>query len=87
VPKSAADLVSMGRRFAKTTFLSAGNLTHTPAYGQPIALGVLGAAQEANFSPKQIGEAAGYRQLIAGSGRFLTFSADAATIGYRIARM
>lgn len=62
------------------------HLTHTPAYGQLIALGVLGAAQEANFSPKQIRDAAAYRQLIAGSGRFLTFSAGAATIGYRIAR-
>ena len=35
----------MGRSFAKTTFLSAGNVTHTPAYGNLIALGVLTAAQ------------------------------------------
>jgi 4-hydroxyphenylacetate 3-monooxygenase len=84
VPKSAADLVRMGRCFAKTTFLSAGNLTHTPAYGQLIALGVLGAAQEANVSPKQISDAAAYRDLIAETGRFLTFSAGAATIGYRM---
>ncbi|MBV8507751.1 MAG: Pyoverdin chromophore biosynthetic protein pvcC, partial [Alphaproteobacteria bacterium] len=33
VPKGAADLIGMGRSFAKTTFLSAGNITHTPAYG------------------------------------------------------
>jgi aromatic ring hydroxylase len=84
VPRSAADLASMGRFFAKTTFLSAGNLTHTPAYGQLIALGVLGAAQEANFSAKQISDAAAYRRLIADTGRFLTFSAGAATIGYRM---
>jgi aromatic ring hydroxylase len=84
VPKSAADLSRMGRCFAKTTFLSAGNLTHTPAYGQLIALGVLSAAQEANVSAKQIGDAAAYRHLIADTGRFLTFSAGAATIGYRM---
>ena len=84
VPRKAADLNRMARCFSKTTFLSAGNLTHTPAYGQLIALGVLCAAQEANVSPKQIGDAAAYRELIAATGRFLTFSAGAATIGYRM---
>jgi aromatic ring hydroxylase len=84
VPKSAADLSRMGRCFSKTTFLSAGNLTPTPAYGQLIALGVLCATQEATVSPKQIGDAAAYRDLIAATGRFLTFSAGAATIGYRM---
>jgi aromatic ring hydroxylase len=84
VPKNAAYLTRMGRCFSRTTFLSAGNLTHTPAYGQLIALGVLCAAQEAKVSPKQIGDAAAYRELIAGTGRFLTFSAGAATIGYRM---
>ena len=84
VPREAADLSRMARCFSKTTFLSAGNLTHTPAYGQLIALGVLCAAQEANVSPKQIGDAAAYRELIAATGRFLTFSAGAATIGYRM---
>jgi hypothetical protein len=84
VPREAADLTRMARCFSKTTFLSAGNLTHTPAYGQLIALGVLCATQEANVSPKQIGDAAAYRELIAATGRFLTFSAGAATIGYRM---
>ena len=58
VPRNAADLSRVGRSFSKTTFLSAGNLTHTPAYGQLIALGVLCAAQEAAVSPKQIRDAA-----------------------------
>jgi aromatic ring hydroxylase len=84
VPRNAADLARMGRCFAKTTFLSAGNLTHTPAYGQLIALGVLCAVQEHNASPKQISDTAEYRELIAETGRFLTFSAGAATIGYRL---
>ena len=84
VPRNAADLSRVGRSFSKTTFLSAGNLTHTPAYGQLIALGVLCAAQEAAVSPKQIRDAAAYRELIAATGRFLTFSAGAATIGHRM---
>jgi 4-hydroxyphenylacetate 3-monooxygenase len=33
VPKGVGDLIGMGRSFAKTMFLSAGNVTHTPAYG------------------------------------------------------
>jgi aromatic ring hydroxylase len=84
VPMNAADLARMGRCFSKTTFLNAGNLTHTPAYGQLIALGVLCAVQEHKASSKQICDAADYRELIADTGRFLTFSAGAATIGYRL---
>ena len=45
----------MGRCFSATTFLSAGNITHTPAYGHLIALGVL--------------HAVGLRQSLAGAGR------------------
>jgi 4-hydroxyphenylacetate 3-monooxygenase len=74
----------MGRCFSATTFLSAGNITHTPAYGNLIALGILDAVQQRNVSPEQIANAAGYRELIARTGRFLTFSAGAATIGYRL---
>jgi len=84
LPKSADDLVGMGRSFSATTFLSAGNITHTPAYGQLIALGVLAASQECKASSQQIANAGKYRKLIAETGRFLTFSAGAATIGYRM---
>ncbi|TMJ24620.1 MAG: hypothetical protein E6G95_17900 [Alphaproteobacteria bacterium] len=41
VPRTSEDLVRMGKCFSATTFLSAGNITHTPAYGHMIALGVL----------------------------------------------
>jgi aromatic ring hydroxylase len=84
LPKSAEGLRRMGQSFSATTFLSAGNLTHTPAYGQLIALGVLFASQEHDVSAKQVNDAAAYRDLIADTGRFLTFSAGAATIGYRM---
>jgi 4-hydroxyphenylacetate 3-monooxygenase len=84
VPKSADDLVAMGRAYSRVAFLSAGNITHTPAYGHMIALGVLGIVQERNVSPKQKADAEAYRALIADTGRFLTFSAGAATIGYRM---
>ena len=84
LPKTSADLIGMGRSFAKTLFISAGNLTHTPAYGHLISLGVLTAVQQQNVSPKQIADAMAYRELIAGTGRFLTFCGGAATIGFRL---
>ena len=83
-PKSTGDLRAMGRSFSKTTFLSAGNITHTPAYGNLIALGVVTAVQDCNASPQQIANAVAYREHIAATGRFLTFCGGAATIGYRL---
>src|ERR1700688_650277 len=84
VPRSADDLARMGRSFSATTFLSAGNITHTPAYGHLISLGILAGAQERNVSPKQIADATAYREMIARTERFLTFSGGGATIGYRL---
>jgi aromatic ring hydroxylase len=83
VPKSADDLRRMGRSFASTIFLSAGNVTHTPAYGNLIALGILDAVQRRNPSPDHVATAALYRDWLARTGRFLTFSSGGATIGYR----
>ena len=84
LPETSEDLIGIGRSFAKTIFISAGNLTHTPAYGHLISLGVLTAVQQQNVSPKQIADAMAYRELIAETGRFLTFCGGAATIGFRL---
>ena len=84
LPKTSDDLIGMGRSFAKTIFLSAGNITHTPAYGHLISMGVLTAAQERNVSPEQIATADAYRELIAKTGRFLTFCGGAQPIGFRL---
>jgi aromatic ring hydroxylase len=84
LPKSVEHLIGMGRSIAKTTFLSAGNITHTPAYGNLIALGVLTAAQAHNISRENIAEAMAYRELIARTGRFLTFCGGAPIIGQRV---
>jgi 4-hydroxyphenylacetate 3-monooxygenase len=83
-PRSSADLVGMGRSFAKTIFLSAGNITHTPAYGNLIALGVLTAAQSGDAPAEHIAAAAAYRDDIARSGRFLTYCGGAPIIGQRL---
>jgi aromatic ring hydroxylase len=84
LPRSTDDLVRMGRCFSATTFLSAGNITHTPAYGHLISLGILAAVQERKVSEKQIADATAYRELIARTERFVTFSGGGATIGYRL---
>jgi 4-hydroxyphenylacetate 3-monooxygenase len=84
VPKTGDDLVAMGRCFAATCFLSAGNITHTPAYGHLIALGILGEVQDRALSPEQVANAETYRQHIVRTGRFLTFSSGAATLGQRL---
>ena len=75
----------MGRCYSATVFLTAGNITHTPGYGNLIALGILEAVQQRNVSQDQIAERRrAIASLIARTGRFLTFSAGAATIGYRM---
>jgi 4-hydroxyphenylacetate 3-monooxygenase len=84
VPRSPADLRAMGRSYSATIFPTAGNMTHTPGYGNLIALGILDAVRQRNVSPAQIASAEAYRDGLARTGRFLTFSAGAATIGYRL---
>ena len=84
LPCSAAELRGMGRSFAATTLLNAGNITHTPAYGHLIALGIETTVRAYGQFPRQVEAAAAYRRSIAETGRFLTFCAGAATIGARL---
>ncbi len=83
-PRTASELEAMGRFFAASTFLSAGNITHTPAYGHLIALGLYCSVAEREISREQAENAARYRQSIAETGRFLTFCGGGPTIGYRM---
>ena len=83
-PRSSADLIGMGRSYAKTLFLSAGNITHDPGYGNLIALGILNAVGEHDAGPEHIARAEAYRDLIGKTGRFLTFSGGAPPIGHRL---
>ncbi len=85
-PTKMEDLVGMGRSFSKTLFLNGGNVTHTPAYGNLIALGVLTAVQAKNLSPEHEAAAIAYRDMIARTGRFLTFCGGAPIIGQRMRR-
>jgi len=62
----------MGRSFAKTLFHSAGNVTHDPAYGNLIALGVLTTVQARDLPLEQAANAIAYRDRVARTGRFIT---------------
>ncbi len=84
VPRSADDLVRMGRCFSATTYPTAGNITHTPLYGHMIAMGVSHAVNVRDASAQQRANGEAYRAHIAATGRFVTFAAGAATIGYRL---
>ncbi len=84
LPRTTEDVLGMGRSFAKTTFLSAGNITHDAAYGNLIALGVLTAVEAQNVAPEQAENALAYRDLIARTGRFITYCGGAPIIGQRL---
>jgi aromatic ring hydroxylase len=84
VPRTKEDLIGMGRSFARTTLLSAGNITHDPAYGNLIALGILTTVQAQNLPPQQVDNALAYRDMIARTGRFITYCGGAPIIGQRL---
>jgi aromatic ring hydroxylase len=88
VPMGTSDLLGMGRSYAKTCFLSAGNITHDPAYGHLIAMGIKNAvaihAKSHGAGPEHVERAEAYRAMIAEGDRFLTFSSGSAPIGYRL---
>ncbi len=65
LPRTKEDLIGMGRSFAGTMFASGGNITHDPAYGNLIALGVLTTVQARSVPPQQIDNALAYRDRIA----------------------
>ena len=84
IPRTPSDLVRMSDSIYAQAFVGGGNVTHTPAYGALIALGVLDSAE-------LIGESAGarpavasaYRQRLENEGFFLTLTGGAAVLGDR----
>jgi 4-hydroxyphenylacetate 3-monooxygenase len=85
LPRAEADVVGMGRSFAKTLFQSAGNITHDPAYGNLIALGVLTTVQGVNgLDSQQAQNALAYRDDVARTQRFITYCGGAPIVGQRM---
>jgi aromatic ring hydroxylase len=84
LPRTKEEVIAIGRAIAKTIFLSAGNITHTPHYGHLIAMGVLVAAETENAGPQHTANAEAYRREIVETGKFVTFCGGAAIIGQRL---
>jgi 4-hydroxyphenylacetate 3-monooxygenase len=85
LPRSGDDIRGMGRSFARTLFHSAGNITHDPAYGNLIALGIVAAVEaQSGASSQQADNARAYRDAIARDGRFITYCGGAPIIGQRM---
>jgi 4-hydroxyphenylacetate 3-monooxygenase len=83
-PRTSEEAIAIGRAIQTTIFLSAGNITHTPHYGHLIALGVLTAAETRAAGPRHAANAMAYREMVASTGRFLTFCGGAPVIGQRL---
>jgi 4-hydroxyphenylacetate 3-monooxygenase len=83
IPQSSQDLRRLGNAVRRVHMITAGNMTHTPGYGALISLGVLDAVTRLQRGETEIGNAKKYRDNLAKTGRFLTFSSGAAPFGFR----
>ena len=84
LPKTSAEIIAIGHAIQSTIFLSAGNITHTPLYGHLIALGVLTAAETRGAGAQYAANLMAYRDMMASTGRFLTFCGGAPVFGQRM---
>jgi 4-hydroxyphenylacetate 3-monooxygenase len=82
-PRSVPDLVRMGRSFAATLFSTGGNLTHTPAYGNLIGLGILDTIRRVGLSVAEVKKAEAYVSGLRRDGRFVTLANGNAPLGFR----
>ena len=82
-PRSCEDLERMGRSFAATLFATAGNLTHTPAYGNLIGLSLQDTIRRLNLSREEVEKAESYVSGMRRDGRFVTLANGNAPLGFR----
>ena len=89
-PKTSADLRRLGKAISAVHFVTGGNMTHTPGYGELIALGMLNSLVRLNNSSpasraaEEIEAAQEYLESLSESGRFLTFAGGGPLIGTRL---
>jgi aromatic ring hydroxylase len=82
-PKSPAELALMGRSFARTLFSAAGNLTHTPAYGSLIALGLRDTIRRLRLSEEEVRKAESFFDELKRNQRFITLANGNAPLAFR----
>ena len=82
-PQTSDDLRRMGKQISAVHFLTGGNMTHTPGYGELIALGLQNVLKRLDNSAEEIQVAEEYLEHISTSGRFLTYAGGGPLIGTR----
>ena len=83
-PLTPDDLKRMGKQISAVHFLTGGNMTHTPGYGELIALGLQNVMKRLGNSAAEIEAAEEYLEYISKSGRFLTYAGGGPLIGTRL---
>ncbi len=84
-PPTTPDVLRrMGKQISAVHFLTGGNMTHTPGYGELIALGLQNVLKRLNHSAEEIHAAEEYLEYISSSGRFLTYAGGGPLIGTRL---
>ena len=83
-PKTSDDLRRLGKAISAVHFVTGGNMTHTPGYGESIALGTLNVLKRLNNFSEEIEAAEEYLEYISKSGRFLTYAGGGPLIGTRL---
>ena len=83
-PETADDLRHLGKAISATHFAGGGNVTHTPAYGALISLGLLNVLSRVDESTEEIEVARDYLESLPKGGRFLTYAGGGPLIGARL---
>ena len=83
-PETPDDLRRLGKEISAVHFITGGNMTHTPGYGELIALGVFNGLTRLGHSSEDIENAREYLEFISNSGRFLTYAGGGPLIGTRL---
>ena len=83
-PTTPDGLRRMGKQISAVHFVTGGNMTHTPGYGELIALGLQNVLKRLDNSTEEIAAAEEYLEYISTSGRFLTYAGGGPLIGTRL---
>ena len=83
-PQTADDLRRLGREISAVHFITGGNMTHTPGYGELISLGLQNVMKRLDNSSEDIAKAEEYLEYVSDSGRFVTYAGGGPLIGARL---
>ena len=83
-PQTPDDLRRLGKEISAVHFITGGNMTHTPGYGELISLGLQNVMKRLDNSSEDIAKAEEYLEYVSDSGRFVTYAGGGPLIGTRL---